>query len=370
MYLFVIVLVILVLLYIFLPEEKYKKVGIILSLLAIFSLFAFRNDVGMDDQRYRFFYEIVQYNDIENEWELSGVEWSYRALSAWFSAMGLNYKSIFLFYAFSSFCFLFLIIKELKMDKNRSFLFLMTFMAFCVVPYITVMRSFLAAVIVIYTILKFTPKQFYFWIPMFILAAVIHRSGIFFFPLIFIKNLRLMENRNFLIFTPVVLLIANVCGIWQTLKAPMLNLGIEYANYIGSSSGGLKGTGIVVLVLFILYVVYVIIRARKRDETPCSKMMAQFSFLFFSLYYLTFGVGFLGRISYTFLLFEASSIILLYGIVQKESKVKFINDGRLLAFVIAAVLCFVSIYNVSHADIGNFSIDNYSMNFLAERRSE
>lgn len=361
--LLILIMIILFILYFLLDEKKYLKWGIVISFILIATIFALRNNLGMDDERYRHLFDIIATKNTKMYWDLAGVEKSYFILCFLFSSIGLNYKSLFVFYALISFFFLILIAKNLSLSKNHLFIWILCFMAFCFTPYLTVMRQFAASTISIYAIIKFDNNNFVKPFLLFVIAQLIHSSAMILLPFCFIKNIHFKKEIMLYVLLPLIGLLISITPFWQFVGdiAEKLNLG-GYFTYINNTNGSLGGTGIMVFSLYIIYalsLLWVYHSNRERIYNPTINLFAKLGSMFFFLFFLTQKTGYLGRIYYPFYLFEGVSLITILNCLPKSKK-------RYIAAAICVILSIITVYNASKIGITKFNFDNFSIDVITK----
>lgn len=365
--LLIVILISLIIIYLIFNEKNYVKWGIIISFILIATIFAFRNNIGVDDARYRHFFEIVSTHNTKMYWDLKGVEKTYIILSSIFAALGLNYKSIFFFYAIISFIFLIKVTQALKLSKNESFFWILCFISFCFVPYITVMRQFAASMIALYAFVKFNWQHPIKPLILLALATMIHVSSIIFLPLYFIKNLHFKKELYFYLVFPLVSLIISLTPFWQIIGSILNSLGINgYAHYINGSNS-LSGTGIVIFATYIIYVVSILLIKHKQHNLimdPTINIFVKLGSLFFFLFFLTWKTGYVGRIYYPFYLFVGTSLITIYRYCTlNQIKTYYVFTGIL--FILSAKIT----YDILKTNLNIYNFENFSVD-LIERENK
>ena len=104
--------------YLIYDEKKYYKYGIVISLFLIFFLFAFRNNVGIDDYNYKLYFDLISAGNDKQFFNISGVEYSYYIICKVLSFLRLNYKSVFFFYSSIGFIFIWKTLKKFSLNKE------------------------------------------------------------------------------------------------------------------------------------------------------------------------------------------------------------------------------------------------------------
>ncbi len=346
---FILLLLIIISLFVFMKENIYKKLGLPISIALIAIFFIIFSSYGVDSARYSYFYNIISTRNESLYFELSGgaVEKSFIAICMLCSVLKFGYIGVISFYSLASFFFFYLITKELNFNKKLSFLWILSFLAFCLVPYLTVMRQFLASMIILYTLIKFQPADWKRYMPLFILGFLFHHTAIILCPLIFIKNIKSFKNNRLLILLPAAGAILNLCGFWMIGGAVMKFLGINFSSYIDRPVLG--GTGIVVLFLYTVFCVDIyILNKKSQNQTKVFKNnnLISFSILFFFTYMLTKGVGSTARLSYFFYIFESMPLLLFYEIITKkeeERKMRKVQKNNYVFIIISILIGIIAL---------------------------
>lgn len=341
----------LIIIYLIFDEKKYCKYGIVFSLILIFSLFAFRNIVGVDDNNYKLYFDLISAGYDKKFFDISGVEYSYYIICKILSFFKLNYKSIFFVYSSISFTFIFKTLKKFSLNKEQYLTLFLSFLAFSLIPFITVMRQFTATSIAIYAICdkKINIKN----IILIILASLFHGSAVVFLPILFLENIKCFNNKISYIFLPLFAYFLNFSGIFYALIKVILK-GTSYYRYvleIDQTTFG--GSGIVVLLMFICYLINLLF-FEKDENNEKVKLILFLQMIFFSLYFLCSGMGVIGRLYYYFIFFEPLSLILISKNVKK--------NNNLMYYLASFVFVLLIFYQVI-IDLDRFSLLNYSINF-------
>lgn len=341
----------LLIIYLLLDDKKYKKYGVLISFALIFVLFAFRNaPVGVDDNNYKLYFELIKSGDYRNFFLISNVEYSYFVICKFLSFLNFNYKSVFVFYSVIAFYFLWLTLKKFDLNKNDYLIVFLSFLSFSLFPFITVMRQFTAAAIGIYVMCdkKINIKN----ILLLIIAVLFHNSAIIFIPLFFIQRINFLNKKVVYLSIPLVSVLINYTGIFYNLLKILLR-NTEYYNYVLlANETHFGGTGIVVIFMFIIYL-FNLIFLKNDFNNKNVRFILFMQMLFFSLYFLCSGLGAMGRIYYYFVLFEPLSLVLIN---------KNINNNNLYLVCCVAFLLFLNVHHIM-IDVDRFSILNYSINF-------
>lgn len=343
--------IILILIYFFAKEEKFSKKTICICLFLIFSLFAFRNIVGVDDNNYKLYYDLISSGNDLQFFNISGTEYSFYLFCKFFQLFGFNYKIIFFIYSLISFYYIYKTLSLCELTKEEYLILFLSFLSFSFVPYITIMRQFTATTIGIYAIYKYKKFDVRAFC-LFAFAFFIHNSSIIFVPVYLFKNIKIFKNVNIYLLLPFICLFFNFSGLFIFL-AKLLLKNSSYYRYIENIYNVGTGSGIVVFFLFAFYILSIILIKINKKEI---NLTIYLELVFFSLYFLTFKQGVINRLAYYFILFEPISILYIYRNINLTKKKCF------LIFCILMFLLFIS-YNTIIRGNGNYSIVNYSVDF-------
>lgn len=341
----------LIMIYLFFDKKKYYKYGVIISLILIFSLFAFRNIVGVDDNNYKLYFDLISARNDQKFFDVSGVEYSYYIICKVLSFFRLNYKSVFFLYSSISFIFIGKTLKKFSLNKEQYLTLFLSFLAFSLIPFITVMRQFTAASIGIYAVCdkKISIKN----IILIFIASLFHSSAIIFLPILFIKGIKYFNNKISYISMPIIAFFLNSSGIFYTLIKVILK-GTSYYRYVLEIDKTIfGGNGIIVSLMFICYLINLLFFEKNEDNEKI-KLISFLQMVFFSLYFLCRGMGVIGRLYYYFIFFEPLSLILISKNVKK--------NNNLMYYLSSSFFVLLIIYQVV-INLDRFSILNYSINF-------
>lgn len=351
------VLIMLIFINLILKEDKYKKIGVLISFFLIFSIFAFRNQVGVDDLNYITYYNLIFEGEVKQFFSISGVENSFYYIAILLSKFGFNYKMLFIVYAFISCFFLYKITEKMEFNKKEYLLFFLSFLTFSILPYITIMRQFAAAMIGIYASLLFNDNKYIKSILLLLLAVFFHNSSIIFIFVFIFSKIKLLNKKAIYIFLPILSWFLNITGIFYYLMKIVL-VKTPYYNYflsIGEDSFG--GTSKVVLLMFIVYCFSIYLIKNKILENKKTRIILVLEMIFFSLYFITQNMGVLGRLYDYFIIFEPFSLIWVYICAKPKFKNLFFG-------LISLFFLFLIVYNFGINNFERFHINNYSINIV------
>lgn len=330
-----------------------------LGYLFLWSVFAFRNKVSVDDSGY-----ISAFEKINLGWDFD-VEWSFQALSKFTSSIGLNYKFVFFVYATASFVFLIRTVDLLLETNVKKGFYLACFYGTIFVTAMSVMRQFLAACICFYAIASYLKKKdFRCSICLIGLAVVIHGGAIIAFPLLFICKFqgKLSYSKKILI-----MVLCIVCG-YGNIAGSLLQMGIKflpisyqiYSNAISGSYSSAGGTVSIILVL--MFLLQCVISYREGVDYPHDEEVNVLEFgqlLYLGLLFLFVHAGVASRLSTTFMPFIAS-LPYTFSLRIRE------NQRKMIWFVFIAamlILYAVTIKQTAYMYEGTFIPYQWSFDF-------
>lgn len=353
----VLVLAALVLLNLCLNEKYYKIIGIPLSFLLIFSIFAFRNEAGVDDQNYIYYYKLIANGEIRKFFAISAVEDSFYYIAQLSLKLGGNYKMLFSIYAFIGTLFLYLISTKCKLNKKEYLIFFLIFLAFGALPYVTIMRQFPAAMIGIYATILFNENKYIRSILLLMFAMFLHNSSIIFVFAFLFSKIGLFKYKILYVLFPLLAWIFNISGLFYKLMEIILKGTPYYRHFLDINEDTFGGTSIVVILMFLIYCILIYVIPRKNLEKKEERVLVLFQMIFFSLYFVTQNMGVLGRMYDYFIIFQAFSFLLLYKCTKKDFK-------NLFLILITLFLSFLVVYNFGITYFDRFNINGYSIKII------
>lgn len=367
-----IVLGIICFLYFYLNDELYKKWGIVLSLVSIFTIFAFRDYIGVDDKVYMFYYNLIKFGKVDYYFSISATEYSFYLISKIISFLGFNYKVMFSFYSSLSFIFLHQIItKCFNFNKKESFIFLLSFLAFSILPYITIMRQFLAATIGIYACFLFVNREIKKSFLYLLLAIFFHYSAILFVLIPLLYKIKPFSYKITYFILSITAIVLSKTGLFLNFLKFILQ-NSRYYGYIENFRNLHSSSGIVVMFMFICFLIAILLINFKKNLNNKLKLTLIFQLCFFCLYFLTSNLGVIARVYDYFIIFEFMPLILMYRYIREEkfklitSRIKFLNLKNIKSYtfncIIIMLLVLIS-YNFIYKNFDDYSLLNYSLNF-------
>lgn len=397
-----------VLLAIFLDEEKFKKYGIPIIFISLILIGGLRNCLGLDDINY-----IEVYNNISagNLSATRNMERIYIYISRFLSMLGFNYKALFLLYSSLTFFFIYIALKKLELKKNEYVLFLLSYLAFNFFPFLTTMRQALAMSIVFLAAVLCYKNKIIKSIILVIIAGFFHNSAWLTLPLILLFSTKIRIDKRIKILIPIACFIVSRTNIVFFIIEKIndiLNLG--YDTYIlDIKETGFIKTGLLTTFMFLLYIIQCFINNITKFKTEINsitnnsqniddnkekifnqKIIVAYNklidymkrwinlndiimdnekdeffekgtLLFFTTFILTYQLGFIARFTYYFIIYE--NFILLNII----SKLKECKSKKVIIAIAIILLVLLDIYIINTANLaGDLSFSNFSFNILGE----
>lgn len=331
-----------------------KKKAVILSLLILWALFAFRNEVGMDDRAY-----IQAFESINLGWDYE-IEWTFKLISHIATFLGFNYKFVFLIYSTISFTFIGLSIKLLFNNNIYVALFLSSFLGLAFVPCISVMRQFLSASICFYAFIIYIMKdKKMLGILLCIIATFFHDAAFISIPiLIFFPKFKISYfTKITILLLCVVLGYLNFPNVILNLIFRFLPIGFQvYENAITGSFSSAGGTvSLLLLVLFIFQCYYSMKEKKQYPSNTKIDLLEKGQLLYLSILFFFVDAGVTSRLAFTFIPFIATLPYTLLFRFRKEDRLIII----FLFIFIMFILYILTLNNVSNIMIpydGSFNI--------------
>ena len=342
-----------ILIFIFIRDKNFNKIGIPLVLICLTLFFGLRDSLAIDDASYiNIFKDIKIGNPVY-------VEETFVLISKIAQdVLNMNYKFVFFTYAVFSFIFINLIMQKLEIKKYKFWIFILSFIAFCLTPYLNAMRQFLASAIFVYSLLLFNEKKYLKTFALMIIAGLIHNSAfilILFFP-IFSDKVK-FGNKMKIIIPFLAILLGNTSIIQNFVLFILQKLNLGYTNYItDASDAGLTNSGLLIYLLYVVYALQFIFR--KKDSEKYDNIIEKGEMLFFVTFFATQGLGFARRISYFFMIFECFVFITLLKCTNEPK-----NKTNLIVLISLAIIAFMGygmINTTSNMSFENFSLDFWS----------
>lgn len=346
-------IILILLLSIILKNDKFKKYGIPIIFIFTLLIVGTRNELGLDDKNY---IEIFNNVKIGNMNGTRNAEYSYILISQVVAKCGFNYKMLFLVYSIMTFGTMYICIKKLDINKIEFVIFMLSYLIFCFSAFLTTMRQALAASIVFLAFIMIKEKKYKRGILLTIIAGFFHNSAWMCLPILIIFSDRIKINNKIKMLIPILcLLISKTNIVYVVIKLVNQKLHLGYDTYIlNVGENNFVNSGILVLLMFIIYEFQFFIKtSSKKDE-----FLYKGQLLYFSIFYITSGLGFIRRFSYYLLLFESFILVSLTRKIEKH------YQKNTISIIIIVLLCALNIYLINSSDIfQNLKFENFSLNF-------
>ena len=349
---YILLIIVIGIIFIFIPKEKFKKIGLPITLICFILFFGLRNNLGIDDSSY------IENFNIANSMGTTYIEKSYINISRLIYNLGMNYKAVFLFYSVLTFIFMYLIIKRLEFEKKYLFIYSMSFICFCFFPYLTVMRQFLSTMIIAYSALLLKEKRYIKALIMYMLAGYIHSSAFFMIAIMPIFLDKVKISKKIKIVLPILAIVLSNTGIIKFIFIQLAEMfSISYINYVtNTSSNNLTNSGLLVYLMFLIYLAQFLLKSK---EDSIEQYLEKGEMLFFTTFFVTSTMGFVRRLSYYFMFFECFVFI---TFIKKVSNLKYKNT----IIIIFTILQFsFLVYGMAKGiESYDMSFSNFSFNIL------
>ena len=158
----------------------------------------------------------------------------------------------------------------------------------------------------------------------------------------------------FYILIPLIAIFLNSTGIFYSLAKVLLKDTSYYRYILEMNETVFGGSGIIVMLMFLVYLANLLFLEKELNNENI-KLISFMQMIFFSLYFLCYGMGVIGRLYYYFIFFEPLSLILICKNVKS-------NNNKLSYYLTSSFLVLLIFYNIMN-DLDRFSILNYSINF-------
>lgn len=334
----------------------------LIPLFILFLIFGLRKATGVDDLTYEKLFSIAN-NSMSWIIDYYGIEQSYIFVSKIVALFGFNHQMVFLIYAFFSFVFIFLSLKELCEDKVELVLAISSFMAFCFIMTITVMRQFLSCTIILYSVALLiknkTTKSFI----MILLASIIHSGAIVCLSIHFLVMTPKKISTKLKIIMPIVaLLLGSISGFANNAIYSVITVFFNKYIYIFTSDffGATQKRGILNFVLLLVYYTQFAFRftykPKRLKESHSTDLMERGEMIFLSSFYATISMGWINRSSMYYMMFIMFFFITLYRSVTGK------KDKVLLTALSFSFISLYFVYAFYHEQLNLTGVIPYSGN--------
>lgn len=340
------IILILNLLYRSLFKKNISKSIIKISFILLFLMFLINISKGIDYLVYLEYFNYYGVNLITKS-NYYGVELIFGLLCYLFNHIGLSGNHLLILYYALSIYFIYKSVSLLDDFKNNYLLFVISLVLFCFSPFLTITRQFLSVSLFFYSVVLnykgFRKKS----IICFILSIAFHTSAIFCLPFYLLLSYKGDINKLLKILIPI---ICFILGKTDIIKRIMLNIiqifGETYASYVvNTSSNVFEKTGLLLLFMFVLYSFQFIVSKKKNNDTHYI-LLEKGEMIFFSLMFLTNGLGYLRRLAYFFIIFESFIFITFFKKFNYSENKKIIYP-LLLAIIYGFTMYVLIISNLN-----------------------
>lgn len=320
-----------------------KDRALVISILILWAIFAFRDSVGVDDTSY-----IRAFENINIGWAFD-IEWSYRTLALVASQLGFTYKLLFFLYATLSFIPFYKGIK-LFFDTNiQRALFMACFFGLVFVSAISVMRQFLSACFCFYAVgLLYNENKLLKPLILCTVATLFHGGAIISIPILFLMRPNIHITYKAKIGLVIVSAVIGYSGLMSSaLNMVMRFLPASYKIYSDSVYGSFSSAGgtlsVILLMMFVMQC-FVSVRGQKAEPTDVMQIVIEKGqLIYLCLLFLFAHAGVASRLAFTYLIFSATIPLTMVKRIKKKDR--FITG--LLIIITMIILYVLAIQSVS-----------------------
>lgn len=336
-----------------------KKRTTKIAFFILWMVYAFRDNVGVDDGNYIQVFEYIQ-----RGWEYD-VEWSCRTLCKLALTMGLNYKTLFIVYGTLSMVLLYKAIDLLYESHVNKAIYMACFFGTVFVSSVSVMRQFLAACFCFYAAaVMYKEDKLLKPIIYCVIGSIFHTGAAISIPIMFLIRPKVKISYS----TKILVMVACVACGYLNVANLILNLSMKilpqsYQIYSGAISGSFSSAGgTLSLLLMLLFVFQCVISWRARVIEPIDPMdviIEKGQLLYLGILFFFVHAGVASRLAFTFLPFAATIPITFVKRIQRRQR-----RGIVLALILAMmVLMIMTLNSVSQVQKGAFIPYNASFKF-------
>lgn len=331
-----------------------------ISMILLWSVYAFRNQLAVDDEGY-----ILAFQRINKGWNYY-IEPTFKFFAKLAYGVGMNYKFIFLIYATIAFIFLYLA-TELLFDNNyQKGLFLATFLGYSFIATISVMRQFTAAAICLYAMIYlYKTKKTVRTTIMCIIATVFHTSSAITFPLILIFEKKWKISYKQKIITILLCIVVGYSNLATFLLIKFINwLPMSYQVYRDSISGQFSSAGGMVSMIFLLmFLLQCYISYKNKRIEPKNEMidiLEKGQLIYLGVLFLLVNAGVASRVAFTFIIFVATIPYTFFQRIDRKNRIIL----NILFIILMFVLYVLTIKTTSNLGTNMLIPYNGSFNFI------
>ena len=336
-----------------------KEKALVIPILLLWAMFAFRDLVGVDDINY-----IKSFENLSKGWSYD-IEFSYQLLAAFANKMGLNYKALFFFYATVSYILLYKGINTLYKTNQRKALFMACFFGLVFVSAMSVMRQFLSACFCfLATALLYKENKLIKPLILCVIASLFHGGAVIAIPFLFFMRPQVHITYKAKLIVIFLCVLVGYSGIiTRVLEYSMHLFPGSYQIYSSSISGSFSSAGgTLSIILLVLFFVQALMSLRAGIKEPTNKMqivMEKGQLAYLGLLFLFVHAGVASRLAFSFLLFSATIPLTFMQRIKKKDRVL----TMLAFFALMLVLYLRAINSVALSGEGGFLPYNASLKF-------
>ena len=309
-----------------------------------------RYDTGRDIHNYKRMFDAISsgcnYTDIGGGFS---IEISYYLITLLMIKLKLKFQALVLLYSALSYSLLYLSLKNLRISKFETFVYLSVFIDFEFLTYFILMRQFLAASIIFYVFTQNckTRKDIVFNSLILIIAGLVHTPAFIIIPFYVIFNHKKTQSilfRYIMIFIAILLGISSFAVKFMSSYADKLG---QYARFTNNPNYGEKGKySMIILLLTLMYLLTILLIntneidlnileiSNKMKSNLDSSNINSSVLLLFMIYYSSISLSYFNR-SYWYL---ALSLGIIPVSLQREIKTIFKSKSLSYCFGTAIVL--------------------------------
>ena len=297
-----------------------KKSATRLSIGILWAVYAFRDDIGVDDGNY---IQVIDY--LKRGWGYD-VEWSYRKICELALKIGMNYKFCFFVYGTLSIILLYKALDIFFEGNFKKGIYLACFYGTVFVSSVTVMRQFLAACFCFYAVaLLYRDNKITKPLLMCAIGVVFHTGAIISIPFLFLlqrNNVVGYTKKMMIIFLCVVGGYSGILNIILSVFTRFLPASYQmYVSSLGQSYSTAGGTLSWLLLLMFAFQCVASERAGiKVPEDKLDNVMEMGQLMYLGLLFLFVRAGVASRLAFTFLPFVATVPITFIKRIRKVQR--------------------------------------------------
>lgn len=335
----------------------------ILTFFAFFSMAIFlgiRDNIGIDDAMYlRTFNEISKYG-----YSLREIETTYTLFSKLVLSVKGSIQCVYLLYSVATSMVFYLIVTRYINYKDR-LIFCGIFLSFFFLPFLTLMRQFLAIILLTYAYFLSTENHRIKALVFYIMAISIHSTAIIGLPIYFLIPKIKKLSVQFKIISLLILYIIQyipIVGLFSTFLLNLTNyIDSYYIKYYLSDISAFysEPIGIVTTAYLLLYIIMLI---KFKNKSEYNDSISSLAYMFFVLIMGLSQFGYLNRISYYCSIFT-TIMLCRYVYMFKLNNRLLIKLLSIIAYLFLFILAISSFKSVSK-NINPLIPYQYSLDFF------